>query len=159
MSTTWFQTGDFDRDFGATDANFPAIAPAAGLIGDFTGWLGLAWNWGNQNWVAMGYPATPPFTGNKIEVCASSLGYADNAGPATPDSVAIGCDMTGGSSGGPWILGFGRFPTQPGGNAALWINGHNDWRHLAVPDEMNSPYYDCFVVALYNAINESTLTC
>jgi hypothetical protein len=157
--TDGLQNLDFDYDFGAVDSATPSIAPAAGLIGNFTGWLGAAWNWGNQNWVSLGYPQAAPFNGGKIEVCLSSLGYADDGGASVPNSVAIGCDMTGGSSGGPWILGFGRFGGQPGGNAALWINGHNDWRHNAEPNEMASPYYDCRTVTLYNAVNETSIVC
>jgi hypothetical protein len=109
--------------------------------------------------VSLGYPQAAPFNGGKIEVCLSSLGYADDGGASAPNSVAIGCDMTGGSSGGPWILGFGRFGGQPGGNAALWINGHNDWRHTAIVNEMASPYYDCRTVTLYNAVNEAAIVC
>ena len=163
--TGWTEGGpvfnpNFDYDFGAVDTTFASIAPASGFIGNFTGWLGLGWNWGNVHWISLGYPQGAPFTGGKIEVCASSYGYSDSGGSTTPDSHAMGCDMTGGSSGGPWILGFGRNGGQPGGNALNWINGHNDWRHTAVVNEMNSPYYDCVrVVALYNFINETSIVC
>jgi hypothetical protein len=40
--------------------------------------------------------------------------------------------MTGGSSGGPFILAFAS------GN---YLNGHNDWRYTALPQQMNTPYY------------------
>lgn len=164
-SSAWSLAGwvdsnlDFDYDFGAVD-DLNVGTVQAGAIGTYTGVLGAAWNWGNVNWVSLGYPQGAPFGGGKIEVCLSSLGYSDSAGPSTPDSVAMGCDMTGGSSGGPWIFSFGRNGGQPGGAAGLWINGHNDWRHTATVNEMNSPYYDCpRVTVLYNTVNGTGYTC
>jgi V8-like Glu-specific endopeptidase len=49
-----------------------------------------------------GYPAVAPYTGGQLDYCA---------GPATPDplggsDVGIGCDMTEGDSGGPWLSDF-----------------------------------------------------
>jgi hypothetical protein len=159
VATAWHNGGDFDQDFGATQP-FTNGTVQPGLIGNFTGWLGLAWNiTRNLNWMSFGYPQAAPFTGGKIEVCASSFGYTDNGGPDATDSSVIGCDMTGGSSGGPWIWGFGRFPTQPGGAALLRVNGHNDWRHTAITGEMASPYYDNIVCLLYELVNDVDLTC
>jgi len=159
VATAWHNGGDFDQDFGATQpvAN-GTVQP--GLIGNFTGWLGLAWNFPrNLHWTSFGYPQAAPFTGGKIEVCTSSFAYTDNGGADATDSSVIGCDMTGGSSGGPWIWGFGRFPSQPGGNPPLWVNGHNDWRHGGEPGELASPYYDNIVCSLYELVNDVDLAC
>lgn len=155
----WHNSGDLDRDMGAADVLDTGTVNAT-MIGNITGWLGFTWNRPlNQNWIALGYPAAAPFTGGTIEVCASSFGYPDSGGPTTPDSIAIGCDMTGGSSGGPWILGFGRYPTQPGGNALLAVNGHNDWRHTAFPDEMASPYFDSEACLVFEVANDVDIAC
>jgi hypothetical protein len=66
--------------------------------------------------------------------------------------------MTGGTSGGPWIFQFGR-PGQPGGGGGNFLNGHNSWRHTAEPEELNTPYFDCRAVILYNFINDTTVAC
>ena len=57
----------------------------------------------NQNYAAHGYPAAPPFNGQRLWVCNSPLVYDDTS--ANPPTMGIDCDMTGGSSGGGWIAG------------------------------------------------------
>jgi V8-like Glu-specific endopeptidase len=162
--TTFHNTGDLDYDFGGANASNNGTVQA-GMIGNYTGWLGigLCFTDGpcniNANWVAMGYPQAAPFAGGKLETCASSLGYIDAATAGGLDSWSIGCDMTGGSSGGPWILGFGRFGGQPGGAALNWVVGHNDWRHVAVTNELNSPQFNCRALAIWNAINGQAVAC
>jgi len=49
----------------------------------------------------------------------------------------MGCDMTRGSSGGPWILDFSG---SAGGNNLL--NGNNSYRYGSHPEELYSPYFD-----------------
>ena len=68
--------------------------------------LGVAFNQARGlAYEAFGYPAAAPFDGQTLKSCA---------GTATPDpycqtqSQGIPCDMTGGSSGGPWFLGSAR---------------------------------------------------
>jgi hypothetical protein len=164
VNSTWHTTGDLDYDFGGINADNVGTTQAM-MIGNYTGWLGLglcqtnAMCAFNIHWLAFGYPQAAPFTGGKIETCASSFGYVDAATAGGLDSWAMGCDMTGGSSGGPWVYQFGRFGGQPGGDALNWIVGHNDWRHTAVPDELNSPAYNCRVIPIYNAINGTSFTC
>jgi hypothetical protein len=167
-SNNWFATGDFDYDFGATDTADTGTENAV-PIGTFTGALGLAYvgvaegttEAFNANFVSFGYPQGAPFNGNKIQVCTSSIGYVDAATGGGQDSKAIGCDMTGGSSGGPWILSMGRGGGQPGGGGSVpsccnFVFGHNDWRHTAEPDELNSPPYNCLALGLYRAVNDLT---
>jgi hypothetical protein len=55
----------------------------------------------NQGYSSHGYPAAPPFNGQRLWRCDSPLAYDDNA--ANPPTMGIDCDMTGGSSGGGWI--------------------------------------------------------
>jgi hypothetical protein len=157
-SPQWHVNGDLDYDFGGADASDnPVIGPQSGLIGNFTGWNGLAWNFGNVHWLAFGYPVAT-FGGGTIMTAASSFGYVDEATGGGDFSVAMGSDLTGGSSGGPWIWQFGR-PTQPGGFNGRFLNGHNDWRHTNPnePTEMNSPYFNTRSCLMYEAINEVDL--
>ena len=162
--TAYHNTGNLDEDMGGADASDTGTLQPT-LIGNYTGWLGIgvcltnAMCSFNINWMAFGYPHAAPFAGGKLETCASSFGYVDAAVAGGLDSWAIGCDMTGGSSGGPWVYGFGRNGGQPGGNALNWVVGHNDWRHTAVPNELNSPAFNCRAIAVYNAINGSSIAC
>jgi V8-like Glu-specific endopeptidase len=50
-----------------------------------------------------GYPADPPYDGEHLVYCAGRV--RDDPHGATRDQ-GLGCDMTAGSSGGPWLSGF-----------------------------------------------------
>jgi V8-like Glu-specific endopeptidase len=164
-STVWHNSGDLDYDVGGADVSDTGTVNAT-LIGNFTGWLGFAYvnvaegtsEAFNTHYMSFGYPQAAPFNGQKIHVCASSLGYADPATAGGQDSKAIGCDMTGGSSGGPWIIGISRHPSQIGGipfpGLANAVFGHNDWRHNAEPGEMNSPPFNCLALAVFRVAND-----
>src|SRR5262249_53183805 len=103
------------------------------------GALGFAWNRGRiQHWHSLGYPAVSPFNGERMHDCQAS--YAYNGKVAGVPPVSIGCDMTGGCSGGPWVL------KLLGDNA---LNGNNSYRQNDRPDEMNSPYFDSRAKSLW----------
>ena len=146
----WCSNGAFEYDFGGfTMSNCGTVNCTN--IGNVTGFLGFAWNQSrDQNWIAQGYPQAAPFTGGKMISATSSEAWEDNASGLTPNSTAMGNDMTGGSSGGPWIWQYGS------GN---YLNGHNDWRHTAVPNEMNTPYFDSRACQMYNSITGASLSC
>jgi V8-like Glu-specific endopeptidase len=164
-SAVWHFSGDLDYDVGAADVADTGTDNAT-LIGNFTGWLGFAYapvaegtsEAFNFHFHSFGYPQGAPFNGQKIHVCASSLGYQDAANAGGQDSKAIGCDMTGGSSGGPWIIGLARHPSQIGGipspGFANTVFGHNDWRHTDEPGEMASPPFNCLAVVVFRLAND-----
>jgi hypothetical protein len=148
--------GNGNVDFGAIDTTDNGTV-FAGTLGNHTGWLGFAWNQPrDQHWVAMGYPAGAPFAGGKIIMAAGGYGYDDDWAPDGVLGVAMGSNLTGGSSGGPWIVNYGLPGQVAGPPAGLQnlINGHNDWKWTGggVPDQMVSPYYDCRPVAIYNLL-------
>ncbi len=61
-----------------------------------------------------GYPALPPYSGLYLNYCAGPA-----AGSVTRrGSMEIGCSMTAGDSGGPWLTGF-RPQTGAGAIAAV----------------------------------------
>jgi hypothetical protein len=102
----------------------------------YTGYLGYAWNtdYLTGYWEQFGYPQAPPFDGQSMFEVSSGFGAENVFGlDQTIDTVEVGNDMTGGSSGGPWILDFGV------GN---YTNGVNSFKFLAAhPDAMNSPKF------------------
>lgn len=97
------------------------------------GALGFAYNESRvQHWDVFGYPAEKPWNGNRLVTCASA--YAVNDDNANgPDSTGVGCDMTGGSSGGPWILGLRR---------SNLLNGVTSYGYGHQPGATYSPYFD-----------------
>lgn len=124
----WYQTGNLSDDFGGA----VLLQQAGSRISDKVGALGFAWEKPReQHWHAIGYPSQSPFGGATMVTTQSTYAYDGQVGPIP--SVAIGCDMTPGCSGGPWILGFGTT------NEA---NGLNSYRRADFPEEMCSPYFD-----------------
>jgi V8-like Glu-specific endopeptidase len=68
---------------------------------------GVAFNKGRDlRFNVFGYPAEPPFSGSELWRCDSRAQGTDS-GPS-PKPTRIDCNMTGGSSGGAWVLGGGR---------------------------------------------------
>ena len=104
--TAWLKRENLRFDVGAAVL---VRASDGSSVGDTTGWHGTRFN---QNagrfFVAFGYPAGQPFDGSDLYLCAGrpfGRGFpgARNSGPAT---IALRCDMTGGSSGGGWLVDY-----------------------------------------------------
>ncbi len=134
-TTAWFYNSDFANDVGA------AVIDRNGgyRIADYLGAQGIAWNQGSPQFVyAFGYPQASPFNG---AILIAEYGYAYNNGDGTIYQVN---DMTGGSSGGYWLMAFD-------GNWG-YINGHNDFKYNGLPQYMFSPYYGNQVASLYNDV-------
>lgn len=129
--TDWYARGtlgDFDHDWGA--GNVPPIQGIS--VGSRTGYLGYAWNFSAiQDWWLLGYPAAAPFTGAYMTFCTAGYAYNSPFYSGGPAPMTVGCDMTGGCSGGPWVKNFGS------GN---YVNGVNSHRATARPQELSSPY-------------------
>jgi V8-like Glu-specific endopeptidase len=89
-----------------------------------------------------GYPAKSPFDGSKLRYCDSTLGYLD---PFTspPQTMGIGCDMNGGSSGGGWVIDDGR-------NGS--VISLNSYTRSSTPEVMYGPYFGSTVEALYDSV-------
>lgn len=97
----WRTSGDFSFDEGAGVVSTNAAGQS---LTDVVGSRGIAFNQSpQQHYLAHGYPAAPPFTGGRMFICESDLALRDTS--ANPQTLGIGCDMTGGSSGGGWIVG------------------------------------------------------
>ena len=95
-------------------------------------------------------------------VCESSHATDDTSVPGIgADPQGVGCDMTGGSSGGPWVMGWknqtGPNPLPGGG----FVNGHNDYKYGTQPLAMYSPYFDSVAnqVRCGAATGSGTATC
>jgi V8-like Glu-specific endopeptidase len=136
--TTWHVGADFARDSGGVVLNTNSRGHKVSVIG----WLGFAWNWPrDQHWHQIGYPAENPFNGNRMTVCTSSHATDDTS--VTPAALGTGCDMTGGSSGGPWVWHFG-----PSGSGN-YLNGNVSYGYIGSPEQMFSPYFDDATLGLW----------
>jgi V8-like Glu-specific endopeptidase len=97
------------------------------------GALGFAYNEGRvQHWDVFGYPARAPWAGNRLVTC-STAHAVDDLNANGPDSIGVGCDLTGGSSGGPWIVGLRR---------SNMLNGITSYGYGHQAGATYSPYFD-----------------
>jgi len=129
----WGNSGDFSYDLGAA-----VVAPAGGTaLTDRVGGRGIAFNYSrSQTYNSYGYPAAPPFSGERLWKCNSPLQTSDSG--ANPATLGIGCDMTGGSSGGGWIVGSN-------------VVSVNSYGYDNQPNVMYGPYQGSVAQSLYNA--------
>ena len=146
---SWFEFGDLRYDMGGVILNKWNNQ----TISDVVGSLGFAYNLDNSlHWLNMGYPSAPPFDGKTQQICAASFAYNDTSMPY-PSPVAMGCDMSQGSSGGPWILNFGGKVGQTN-----FLNGNNSYRYSIHPKELFSPYFGDAAKILYDELLAGTST-
>ncbi len=132
-SAGWHNNGDPDYDYACLVTS-PTGTVNNRPVGNAVGWLGRSWNWPAAQAVrTFGYPQAAPFSGGRLQTTASTEWYSFHFTGGGQISKIIGSDLTGGSSGGSWILGFqqgsqefpdtdGRSATDPGRN---WVNGVN----------------------------------
>ena len=127
----WNNSGDFSYDNGAAIVNLNG----GQALTDVVGGRNPSFNYArNQTYVSHGYPAAPPFNGQRLYTCTSPLIYDDTS--ANPPTMGIDCDMTGGSSGGGWIAG--------GGVASV-----NSYGYTTLPNVMFGPYQGTVSQSLY----------
>ena len=136
-TSAWGQSGDFGYDVGAAVVNTNAGATLTDTVGS----RGAAFNQAaEQHYLSHGYPAAPPFSGGRMFICEADLGTRDTS--ANPPTMGIGCDMTGGSSGGGWVVG----------NDVLSVNSYG---YSNQPNVMYGPYQDAIAQQLYAAAGGS----
>jgi len=110
------------------------------------GGQGIAFNQARgQNMYAFGYPAAAPYDGSKLIYCS---GRVFNEFLGTGD-IGMTCNMTGGSSGGPWFLQF----TESTGLGTQ--NSVNSFKYNFAPFWMFGPYFGADAQNLYNSAQTS----
>ena len=140
----WEKNGDLRYDIGGAVLE---LNNEGKKISEVVGSLGFSANLdNNRHWFNIGYPAAPPFDGTRQQICAAPFAFNDT-NMNKPYPVGIGCDMTGGSSGGPWII---NFSGEVG--AANYLNGNNSYRYSEGPEEMFSPYFGDAAQNLYDEL-------
>ena len=133
----WSSRGDFSYDLGAA-----VVSPSGGAsLTDMVGGHNIAFNSArSQQYAAHGYPAGAPFNGQRLWVCNSPLTYNDNS--ANPPTMGIDCNMTGGSSGGGWIVGSS-------------VHSVNSYGYGTLPNVMFGPYQGSVAQSLYTQASGS----
>lgn len=140
-TTTQWQAENFNYDLA-----FAKVSPVGGReLEAVAGARGIAFNQPrDQAYQAYGYPAGPPFDGETLRVCDSAY-FADDPYylPPGPAPMGIGCDMTGGSSGGGWV-------TAGGYVASVTSFGYNT---LTERNHLYGPYFESVAKNLYAGVD------
>ena len=98
---------------------------------------------------AFGYPAAGKYHGSDLTYCQNPVGFDVFT---SNTNYRLGCDMTGGSSGGPWFSDF-----DGTGNAGT-IRSLNSYGYSGIT-AMYGPIFNTSTAATFNvANNEATLT-
>ncbi|MFG2603476.1 trypsin-like serine peptidase [Streptomyces sp. NPDC048514] len=138
----WEASEDMNYDVGAA-----VVAPLGGrTLTSVVGAQGLQFNGGyNKQMYSFGFPAASPYDGTKLIYCS---GDSSKDFLFTQDH-GLGCNMTGGSSGGPWLTGFSE-ATGSGLQASV-----NSFGYVFLPNRMFGPYFGDVVKALYDKAQAS----
>ncbi|MCP9206693.1 trypsin-like serine peptidase [Streptomyces sp. NEAU-Y11] len=138
----WEATEDINNDIGAA-----VVAPLNGQkLTSVVGAQGIQFNGGyNKQMYSFGFPAAAPYDGTKLIYCS---GNSSKDFLFTQDH-GLGCNMTGGSSGGPWLTGFNE-STGTGVQVSVNSFGYVFW-----PNQMFGPYFGDVAKALYEKAQTS----
>ena len=123
-----FMQLDDDRGYGCNGSS------GGRPIGSYTGWFGYTYggDFSERQWDIIGYPAELPFGGNHQWDDEAATGNAKPFG--TTNVIEVGNPQTGGTSGGPWVIGFDpqSLPATDGNNTAAGyanlVNGLNSFK-------------------------------
>ncbi|POX40610.1 peptidase [Streptomyces sp. Ru73] len=124
----WTASEDIDYDVGAA-----VVAPLGGKrLTDVVGGQGVSFNSGyHRKMYAFGYPAAAPYDGNRLIHCSGTT----TKDPFSSKDHGLPCNMTGGSSGGPW---FRAFDEKTGTGLQTSVNSFG---YTFLPNTMFGPYF------------------
>jgi V8-like Glu-specific endopeptidase len=140
----WREGGNLAYDIGML-----AVNDRSGMkLSQWVGSLGFMWNQsGTQLFHAFGYPSNYS-SGQYLVTCAASTYERDPL--LGPDPIGVGCDMSSGASGGPWLVGYAPFK----GGLTNYINGLVSYSYATKPLEVFGPYFGDGAKELYDWAKE-----
>ncbi|MEU8839581.1 peptidase [Streptomyces roseus] len=138
----WAASEDMNMDVGLA-----VVAPLNGQkLSQAVGAQGILFNGGyNKKMYSFGFPAAAPYDGTKLVYCSGNTGKDFLL---TKDH-GLGCNMTGGSSGGPWFQDFNE-ATGLGTQVSV-----NSFGYTFLPNRMFGPYFGDEAKAAYDKAQNS----
>ncbi|MFD3544389.1 peptidase [Streptomyces sp. NPDC058655] len=133
----WAASEDMNMDVGLA-----VVAPLNGrTLSQAVGAQGILFNGGyNKRMYSFGFPAAAPYDGSKLVYCS---GNSSKDFLLTRDH-GLSCNMTGGSSGGPWFQDFNE-ATGLGTQVSV-----NSFGYTFLPNRMFGPYFGNEAKAAYD---------
>lgn len=140
-TTQWRNSGDFDYDVA-----FAVMNTLNGAhLTDVVGGQAIGFNQARGQYMySFGYPAGSPYDGSDIAWCHGTV-VQDTFGGST--TQGLDCDMTGGSSGGPWFVNY----NETTGLGTL--NSVNSFKYTrgSLRNYMFGPYLGSVAQSLYTS--------
>ncbi|MEU9105919.1 peptidase [Streptomyces xanthophaeus] len=138
----WAASEDMNMDVGLA-----VVAPLNGqTLSQAVGAQGILFNGGyNKKMYSFGFPAAAPYDGSKLVYCSGNSGKDFLL---TKDH-SLSCNMTGGSSGGPWFQDFNE-ATGLGTQVSV-----NSFGYTFLPNRMYGPYFGNEAKAAYDKAQTS----
>jgi V8-like Glu-specific endopeptidase len=142
ITPQWNANENINFDIGAAK-----VAAVGGqLLTDVVGGQGIAFNQPRRlPMYAFGFPAAAPYDGSRLIYCSGNT-FND---PLFSTAIGMSCNMTGGSSGGPWFRSFNE-ATGTG-----LQNSVNSFGYLFLPNIMFGPYFGTDGQNVYNTAQSS----
>ena len=138
-TSQWSNNGNFEYDFGAVRVGPGEGAPPSGTLDQVATPRPMAFNYpvttNSTRFKSYGYPAAGKFNGQRMYVCDSAVRYRDAS------AMGIGCDMTGGSSGGGWVTSGGA------------VGSVNSYGYQSLKNVMFGPYQGSVAQSLYGSMD------
>jgi V8-like Glu-specific endopeptidase len=103
VANQWSQAANDDDDVAFVTLNPQHAARGVVHIGRVADGLPIKFGNKTAEEFTFGYPAEPPYKGGQLYYCSGRV--TQDAFHASPDS-GLRCDLTAGTSGGPWLSGF-----------------------------------------------------
>ncbi|MCO5759909.1 MAG: trypsin-like serine protease [Chromatiaceae bacterium] len=161
-TTPWINGGGAvpnAADYALIELNDQPVGGATRRIGDVVGYLGYATHALLPNHAhLLGYPAAFDGGGKMHQVTSASFQSGGN------NTVLYGSDMTGGSSGGPWLQNFGPASAgqsgglKPGRNQVIGVTSYG-YTDAAVKTQGSSILNDTFVALMTGACGHRAGNC
>lgn len=123
----WQSSGEFGVDLGAAVVGTNESGQS---LDDVVAELSPVFNsTRSQSYGLYGYPAAGKFNGQRMWVCNTA--WSTNDTSATPFTMGVPCNMTGGSSGGPWV-------TSAGAVASVVSYGYSNLKNVLFGPHMET---------------------
>ena len=149
VTTSVWASGDFNDDYAFAVMRPGGKTGESLLLESTVGTQGIAFNLAHpRNVYAFGYPHASPYNGQSLTYCAGE-DVPDTWGGSS--DFGLKCNMTGGSSGGPWFADF-----DPATGVGV-LNSINSFKYRAGPlsKHMFGPYFDAYTQSTYAAAQVS----
>jgi hypothetical protein len=142
-TSQWASSGNFTYDVGAARVVPGTGAAPNSTLTNIQTPRSMDFNYGvtvnSTRFKSYGYPAAGKFNGQRMYMCDSAVVRRDGSTSTAP--MGIGCDMTGGSSGGGWI------------NSAGALASVNSYIYNSLKNVMHGPYQGTVAQSLYDSMD------